>query len=126
MPLTGFIVQADLNQLPVFSGVISDAVWCIYSPSDGKLYQISANQIAVAGNTFAMTVPATAGSVTNISALHGRSILTVARGGIGIPEVTITGTPNGQQCKWDTVSNDLTAPASNDWNGGELLTIIYS
>lgn len=112
MSLTGFIVQADLNQLPVFSGVISD--------------QISANQIAVAGNTFAMTVPATAGSVTNISALHGRSILTVARGGIGIPEVTITGTPNGQQCKWDMVSNDLTAPASNDWNGGELLTIIYS
>lgn len=126
MSLTGFIVQADLDQLPTFSGTLSDALWLVYNGSDGKLYQIAANQIAVAGNTFAMTIPATAGSVTNIPALHGRSVLTVARGGIGIPEVIITGTPNGQQCKWDPVSNDLTAPASNDWNGGELLTIIYS
>lgn len=125
MDLTGFVAQVDIAQIPEFTGSLTEAIWLVYNAGDKKIYRITANQIAVVGNTDSITISATAGTVTNVSALHGRKILTVQRGGTGIPEVIYSGTPATDQCLWDNVTNDLTCPAGNVWLGGEKLTLVF-
>jgi len=69
---------------------------------------------------------ATAGVVTNIPSLIGKSIQLVLRGGIGTGVIILSGTPIGNEVLWNTATGDLTTSVDNEWVNLELLTIQHS
>lgn len=128
MALTGKQVIVDQDQLPAFSGLMTNAQWEVFNKDTNQINKITADQIAVVGNTGTKWVTATPGLVTNIPELHGRQILAVARGPLFGGKVIYPDDPNpqtGDQILWDKDTDDLSVLTGNEW-GGETLLIFHN
>lgn len=121
----GLFISADYNKLDDYVGPLSNAIIPVWDGTTGEPFKIAANSILIGGDTTIIQLSAAGGPIENISALHGKIALLVFRGNSKAGDLITTGTPNGQQVKWNNVSDDLTAPADADWYPGEPLTVLY-
>ena len=119
-------IDKRIDQLSAAVPVTSDlmAIYDISNPGTKKitLAQLASLLNAVSGET-TIWVTATASNVISDARLVGRSVKLVLIGGIGSGEIIITGTPTGEQLKFDTSAGTL--QRSYDFAAGETITIKY-
>ncbi len=126
MELTGLTNQIDLAQIPDLVGSAANMIWFAYNPADKKVYRISASQLIGTGDgNLIARHNATPGTVTNVSALAGKAVNAVFRGGYGCGKIVAVA-PSGNEVQWDSVSCDLTVATNQDWVDGEELMIFYT
>lgn len=121
----GINISIDFTLLPLYTGALSNALIPVQDATTGDKYKIAASQVLVGDDIAILPFTAVGGSVETITALHGKVLLAVFRGTSLAGWVITSGTPNGFQVKWNSATDELTAPASNDWYPTEPLTIMY-
>ena len=68
---------------------------------------------------------ASSGSTTiTFSEAIGKTLLYASRGGIDVGEIIFSGTPTGNQVKWDTNTGTLTVAATVSFGTGEFVRIL--
>lgn len=120
----GLFISADNSLLEEWTGTLADAIIPVWDAS-GNPYKISAANVLIGSDLAIFPYTATGGTVETITALHGKTILAVFRGTAFGGTIITTGTPGSFEIKWNSSTDELTAPSGDDWLGGETLNIIY-
>ena len=119
-------IDKRIDELAAAIPVVADLmpIYDVSSPGTKKitLAQLASLLNAVSGET-TIWVTATASNVVSNAALVGRSVKLVLIGGIGSGEIITTGTPTGDQLKFDTSAGTL--QRSYDFAALETITIKY-
>lgn len=93
---------------------------------DGTTYLPVSGSGGGGGSVTTIWVMATAGVTTTVSALIGKSVKLLLRGGIGTGEIITTGSATGTKVLFDTTTGDLTVHSDNQFLDFEELTIQYA
>ena len=124
--MAGLNIIVDDDQLPEFSGTLSQARWPVIDLSDGKVKTVKASQIAGTGSLDVVKITAPGGDTIPIPALEGKEVKDICRFGAGSCGLILTNEedePTGSNVKW--FDEILTYPEGNGPLSGEILTIYF-
>lgn len=110
----GFFVGIDINELPTYPGVLSNAIIPVVDATTGNKYKILASDVLVGGDYALFPFTAAGGPTETVTGLIGKTVIAIFRG---------NDFANG--ATWDSITATATAPDSNDWLGGESLNFLY-
>jgi hypothetical protein len=117
-------LSTKISELPPYPGL--SATGDVPISISGVTYRIRPNQMSlVTGTTDYFTVVA-AGTTATFSALAGKTIIgPVLRGGVGTGKLITSGTPTGNQIKFETADGKFTVVSGLDFFVDEELTVTF-